>query len=116
NGIQFSWKFESAKNPLDLDKRTGCEYFDAARVGGRIILRHWRAGDRFQPIGLKSAVKLQDLFVNQKIPRSRRHDLVVAEAAQGGIFWVDNLRVSESFKLTPATRRRLVWRWRCASR
>ncbi len=116
NGIKFNWKFESAKKKLSLDQRTGCEYFDAARVGGRIMLRHWRAGDRFQPIGLKSAVKLQDLFMNQKIPRSRRHDLVVAEAAHGGIFWVENLRVSESFKLTPATRRRLVWRWRCASR
>lgn len=116
NGIQFSWKFESAKNTLNLDKRTGCEFFDADQVGGQITLRHWRAGDRFQPIGLKSAVKLQDLFMNQKIPRSRRHDLVVAEAAQGGIFWVESLRVSESFKLTQATKRRLLWRWRCASR
>ena len=44
----------------------GCEFFDADRVGGKITLRHWRPGDRFQPIGLKSAVKLQDLFTNRK--------------------------------------------------
>lgn len=112
-GVQFRWNFERAKN-LKPGKRTGREYFDADKVGGQITLRHWRAGDRFQPIGLKSAVKLQDLFTNQKIPRSGRHDLVVAEAANGRIFWVQNLRMAESFKLTPETTRRLVWRWRCA--
>ncbi len=116
SGVQFRWKFESSKRNLSQSKRTGCEYFDADKIGGQIILRHWRAGDRFQPIGLTSAVKLQDLFTNQKIPRSRRYDLVVAEAANGGIFWVQDLRMAEPFKLTPETTRRLVWRWRCNSR
>jgi len=113
NGVQFHWKFESTKKKLNLAGKRGCEYFDADKVGGQITLRHWRAGDRFQPIGLKSAVKLQDLFTNQKIPRTRRHDLAVAEAANGRIFWVQNLRMAEPFKLTPETTRRLVWRWRC---
>jgi tRNA(Ile)-lysidine synthase len=113
NGVQFRWKFESTKKKLNLAGKRGCEYFDADKVGGQITLRHWRAGDRFQPLGLKSAVKLQDLFTNQKIPRTRRHDLAVAEAANGRIFWVQNLRMAEPFKLTPETTRRLVWRWRC---
>jgi len=37
---------------------------------------------------------------------------VVAEAADGEIFWVEGLRISEKFKLTPETQRWLVWRWR----
>jgi tRNA(Ile)-lysidine synthase len=116
DGVQFHWKFESAKKKLPPGKGTGCEYFDADKVGRQITLRHWRAGDRFQPIGLKSAVKLQDLFTNKKIPRSRRHDLVIAESANGRVFWVQNLRMAEPFKLRSETKRRLVWRWRCASR
>ena len=116
DGVQFRWSYEGAKTAVRLGKKTGCEFFDADKVGGRITLRHWRAGDRFQPIGLKSAVKLQDLFTNQKIPRDQRHGLVVAEAANGRLFWVQNLRISEPFKLTAATKRRLVWRWRCGSR
>ncbi len=86
------------------------EYFDADRVGGEIILRHWQPGDRFQPIGLPSAVKLQDLFVNAKIPAARRRELVLAATSAGAIFWVEDLRIGEQFKLTPQTRRRLVWR------
>ncbi|MDB6027152.1 MAG: tRNA(Ile)-lysidine synthase [Verrucomicrobiales bacterium] len=87
----------------------GCEIFDADKVGRNVTLRHWRAGDRFQPIGMKSPAKLQDIFINQKIPRAQRHRLIVAESERGEIFWVEGLRMAESFKLTPSTRRRLKW-------
>jgi tRNA(Ile)-lysidine synthase len=78
-----------------------------------MVLRHWHAGDRFQPIGLKSAAKLQDLFVNAKIPAARRRELVLAVAANGTIFWVEGLRIGEKFKLRPRTKRRLAWNWCC---
>jgi tRNA(Ile)-lysidine synthase len=87
----------------------GTEFFDADMIGDEIFLRHWRAGDRFRPMGMKSPVKLQDLFVNAKIPRAQRRDLVLAATAAGEIFWVENLRIGDRFKLTPETRRRLVW-------
>lgn len=87
------------------------ETFDADKVGGKIVLRHWQAGDRFQPIGMKSAVKLQDWFTNQKIPAARRRELIVATTERGEVFWVEGLRIGERFKLGKLTRRRLVWRW-----
>ncbi len=88
------------------------EVFDAAKVGAKIVLRHWQPGDRFQPIGMAAAVKLQDWFTNQKIPRTRRRELIVATTVGGEIFWVEDQRISERFKLTAATQRRLIWRWR----
>lgn len=115
-GVRFQWRVQGMKRPMTLSRRRGREFFDADKVGRRITLRHWRAGDRFQPIGLKSAAKLQDLFTNQKIPRAQRHELVVAESADGAIFWVQSLRIAERFKLTPGTKRRLVWSWQCRSR
>lgn len=87
------------------------ELFDADKIGGEIILRHWRAGDRFQPIGLKSAAKMQDLFVNAKIPAAQRRKLVLATTAAGEIFWVPGLRIGERFKLDLPTKRALVWNW-----
>ena len=86
------------------------EFFDAAKIGAKIVLRHWRAGDRFQPIGLKSAVKLQDLFVNAKIPAARRRELVLATTGAGEIFWVEGLRIGEKFKLAGQTRCQFVWK------
>jgi tRNA(Ile)-lysidine synthase len=108
-GRNFRWHFKLQKTFRRPAKTTGIECFDADRVGGEIILRHWRAGDRFQPIGLKSAAKLQDLFVNAKIPAARRRTLVLAATAAGEIFWVEGLRIGERFKLVASTRRVLVW-------
>jgi tRNA(Ile)-lysidine synthase len=117
-GGKFHWQIQLSKK--NKSPRNNCaggttalrEFFDADKIGRKIILRHWRAGDRFQPIGLKSAAKLQDLFTNAKIPRVRRRDLIVGEAEDGGIFWVEGLRISENFKLTPQTQHRLTWNWR----
>jgi tRNA(Ile)-lysidine synthase len=112
DGVRIRWHFAAVKKIKRPAARPACESFDADKVGGKITLRHWRPGDRFQPIGLKSSAKLQDLFTNRKIPRARRRELMVAAAENGEIFWVEGLRISENFKLTPQTRRRLVWRWR----
>jgi tRNA(Ile)-lysidine synthase len=112
DGVRLDWRLSSGAGFVRPRRQTAREIFDADRVGGSITLRHWRPGDRFQPIGLASPVKLQDLFTNLKIPRARRRDLVVAAAAGGEIFWVEGLRIAENFKLTPQTKRRLVWRWR----
>lgn len=115
DGRRFRWRLEPVKQFHPPRKKTAGgpaamrEYFDADKVGGAIVLRHWQPGDRFQPIGLPSAVKLQDLFVNAKIPSARRRELVLAATKTGEIFWVEGLRISEQFKLTPATRSKLVW-------
>jgi tRNA(Ile)-lysidine synthase len=58
---------------------------------------------------MNRAVKLQDLFTNAKVPRERRHQLVLAEA-RSGIFWVEGFRMSEGFKLTARTERVLTWK------
>ena len=110
-GVHFQWRFDANKLARQL-RRPRCEFFDADRVGAQVVLRHWRAGDRFQPIGMCSAVKLQDWFTNQKITRTRRHQLIVAASATGEIFWIEDQRIGERFKLTPQTKRRLIWRWK----
>jgi tRNA(Ile)-lysidine synthase len=108
----ISWKQGRQTGAARPKPLAGREFFDADKVGARIVLRHWRAGDRFQPIGMAQAVKLQDLFVNAKIPRARRHALIVAATAAGEIFWVEDLRLGERFKLDGTTRRRWRWSWR----
>jgi tRNA(Ile)-lysidine synthase len=112
DGVVLKWGFERARYLQKAAKpTTATEFFDADKIGKQIVLRHWRAGDRFHPIGLSNAVKLQDLFTNARVPRELRHQLVLAEA-RSGIFWVEGLRMSENFKLTAETQRVLTWRWR----
>jgi len=111
-GIAVQWRREPMAALFRRPKpRAGQESFDATRVGTRITLRHWRPGDRFQPIGMKQPVKLQDLFTNAKIPQSRRRAIIVATTSRGEMFWVEELRMGERFKLSKKTRIRLEWRW-----
>ena len=111
-GRTISWAIGGQKTFKLPRAKAEKEHFDADKVGTEIVLRHWRPGDRFQPIGMPKSVKLQDFFVNQKIPRAKRHDLVVAATASNEVFWVESLRISERFKLTPQTTRRLIWDWK----
>ena len=111
--LRIYWRLRSRKASVNRRPKfaKGCEYFNAERIGSPVVLRHWRAGDRFQPIGMKAPVKLQDLFVNRKISRAQRHQLVVATTAAGELFWVEGVRIGERFKLDNRTVYLLKWRW-----
>ena len=112
DGLTLEWKIWPGKYGRRIPGKPGAEFFDADRVGSQILLRHWQAGDRFQPIGLRSTIKLQDFFTNAKVPRNRRHELILATTEKGEVFWVEGMRISEQFKLTKRTKRRLQWTWR----
>jgi len=111
-GLRFCWRTVHRRGALRSSQMHGTEVFDADKIGARIVLRYWRAGDRFHPIGMRADIKLQDWFMNRKIPREHRHGLVVATNESGEVFWVEDQRISENFKLTPGTKRRLIWRWK----
>jgi len=110
-GLAVAWKILRAPG-AGFGRQPNVECFDADKVGGRVWLRHWQPGDRFQPIGMKSARKLQDLFTDLKVPRDERHRRVVAATSRGELFWVEGVRIAEGFKLEPGTVRRLKWQWR----
>lgn len=113
-GAEIEWRIDSGAipRPENPSYETGYEAFDADRIGTRIILRHWRPGDRFHPIGMSTPVKLQDFFTNNKIPRPQRYRLIMAATPKNEIFWVEGLRISELFKLSSHTERTLRWTWR----
>ncbi|MEY2410126.1 MAG: tRNA(Ile)-lysidine synthase [Verrucomicrobiota bacterium] len=112
DGTEFHWSRQRVKGAFRLPPpRVGQEWFDAEKIGSQIRLRHWKPGDRFQPIGMTAGVKLQDLFTNARIDAARRRKLVVGETGDGRIFWVEGLRMGELFKLSEGTRFRLKWNW-----
>lgn len=110
-GVQFNWRLEPWRKSIQLKNRSNEERFDAAKIGTSVVLRHWRPGDRFQPLGMPATVKLQDWFINQKIERGQRHRLIVATTASGTIFWIEGQRIDARFKVTENTESTLRWRW-----
>ncbi len=111
-GVKIRCRIADNRGAAEARPGEMIEHFDADKVGAPVYLRRWQPGDRFQPIGTNSAKKLQDLFTDLKVPRAERHQRVVAVTSQGGLFWVEGLRMAEKFKMGKNTVRTLHWSWR----
>lgn len=69
-------------------------WLDWEKLRPPLIARTWRPGDRMRPLGLGGTKKLQDLFVDDKIPAAeRRRTPIVVDGL--GIVWAAGLRVDE---------------------
>ena len=77
---------------------------DADSVVGGLRVRRRRPGDRYRPLGQAGEKKLQDVFVDAKVPRRERDGIPVV-CDEAGIVWVAGYRVAERAKVTASTRR-----------
>lgn len=81
-------------------------WLDWEKVQRPLIVRNWRPGDKFHPLGMAGRKKLQDFFSDIRLPVARRHVVPVIVSGEH-IAWVAGLRLADDFKITPATRRAL---------
>jgi tRNA(Ile)-lysidine synthase len=75
---------------------------DAAAVGLSLFLRRRRNGDRFLPLGMDGTKKLQDFFVDERVPSDQRDCLPIFENERG-IVWVGGLRIAEWVRPRPGS-------------
>jgi tRNA(Ile)-lysidine synthase len=107
-GWQVSVDLIAGPAGLPKGERTLWHFWaDAEAVGGELLLRSARRGDRIEPLGVAGHRKLQDVFVDGKLPRSRRWTHPVLEAS-GRILWVPGLVRSNHALISEATR--AAWR------
>ncbi len=62
-----------------------------------LTLRCWRPGDRFRPLGMSGQKKLQDFFVDAKVPRRERERIPLLLSGER-IAWVIGHRIAEDFR------------------
>ncbi len=92
----------------DVASSTQRVVFDADRCSEPLLVRSWRAGDRFSPQGMKgNSKKLQDFFTDRKIARHQREEIPLLVAPEG-ILWVVGMRQDERFVVRRETTNCLV--------
>lgn len=66
-------------------------------LDGPLSLRCWHPGDRFRPLGMSGEKKLQDFFVDAKVPRQERGRIPLLMAGDR-IAWVVGHRIAGDFR------------------
>jgi len=78
--------------------------FDADKTGAVLTVRPRERGDFFYPLGFGKKKKLQDFFVDEKVPRDERDSVPVVVSGRE-IVWIAGHRGDERFRVTGETKR-----------
>jgi tRNA(Ile)-lysidine synthase len=78
--------------------------FDADTLGGPLVVRGRRRGDRMTPFGATGARRVKRLLIAAKLPRWERERVPIVQAGPD-IVWVGGVRRGALAPVTAATRR-----------
>jgi len=82
--------------------REACFDGDALRYPLRVRSR--MPGDSIRPLGLNGTKKVQDMFVDAKVPRSRRDGIPLLLDGEGRVLWIPGIRRSDRALVREDTR------------
>ncbi len=74
--------------------------WDPRKLASELVIRNWRAGDRFWPAHTKSEKKLKELLQEHRVPHAKRSGWPVAES-RGTIVWVRGFPPASRFLARP---------------
>ena len=81
--------------PTNLHTPPTQVYINSQKIMFPLTIRKWKAGDRFQPLGMQGKTKkLQDYFSDLKLNRFEKEEVLILES-KGKIVWVIGHRMDE---------------------
>jgi len=80
---------------------------DTREVQFPLLLRRWRPGDYFYPLGMGKKKKIARFFIDQKLSKTQKEQALVIEMDKK-IIWIPGHRIDDRFKVRSGTTH--IWR------
>ena len=102
SGVVIKTSFEEEAE--DFGDGKASVLLDAACMDFPLKIRHRNQGDCFFPYGFGKRKKLQDFFVDEKVPRDER-DSIPLVFSGNDIIWVAGYRADDRFRVSGSTKK-----------
>ena len=109
NGEIIIKKTENNNQPIPADPDIA--FLDASKIEYPLILRPWRLGDYFYPLGMPKKKKLSRFFIDKKLSLLEKEKIWIIEMNKK-IIWIVGQRIDDRFKITGSTKKILQIMWK----
>jgi tRNA(Ile)-lysidine synthase len=89
---------------MKLENSQWIAHLDAGKIHYPLVVRNFRPGDRFIPLGMTGHKKIKDFFIDLKIPSEMRASIPII-VSQNIPVWICGYRIDDRFKVTPVTKK-----------
>lgn len=89
---------------FEIIKRSDVACIDLDEIEFPLLIRKWKQGDYFQPLGMTGFKKVSDFFIDQKIPIHEKENIWLLCSGKK-IVWIMGRRLDNRFKVTRETNR-----------
>jgi tRNA(Ile)-lysidine synthase len=105
--VSMEFSVAGRENITTLVTAPNIAYLDKSRLQFPLVLRKWKQGDAFCPLGMKTKKKLSDFFIDNKFSLVEKERVWVLVSG-GEIAWIAGHRIDDRFRITAATTEVLI--------